>query len=55
MTETAPSQDRDSTSKAVRYGALVLAGTAVAALVIGWAAFLIWLAAETVMGVVHWL
>ena len=42
-------------AKAVKATGLVLGGTFVAALTIGWVAFLLWLIAEGVITVVHWL
>lgn len=42
-------------SKAVKVAGLAVAGTFVVALILGWVAFLLWLAAEVVIAVVHWL
>ena len=42
-------------SKAAKVAGLILGGTSVVALMIGWIAFLLWLAAEIVITVVHWL
>ena len=41
--------------KLVRAVGLILGGTSVMALVIGWTAFLLWLTAEIVVAFVHWL
>ena len=48
-------QDRGGLPKALKTAGLILGGTVLASLTIGWAAFLLWLAAEIVMVVVHWL
>ena len=55
MTETVSSQDRSGLLRVVRIAGLVLAGTALASLMIGWAALLLWLGAEAVITVVHWI
>lgn len=42
-------------AKAGKLAGLALAGTSVVALMIGWVSFLLWLFAEIVMSIVHWL
>lgn len=42
-------------SKVLNFLGLILAGTTVASLLIGWSAFLLWLAGEAVVTVVRWL
>ena len=42
-------------SKAAKVAGLILGGISVVALLVGWIAFLLWLAAEIVITVVHWL
>ena len=42
-------------SKASKVAGLILGGTSVVALMIGWIAFLLWLVAEVVIAIVHWL
>lgn len=41
--------------KALKVAGLILVGTVVAALLMGWLAFLLWLGAEAVIAVVHLL
>lgn len=41
--------------RALKVAGLTLGGTVVAALLMGWVAFLLWLAAEAVSDVIHWL
>ncbi len=48
-------QPTDGLSKAAKVMGLILGGTVVAALLMGWVAFLLWLGAEAVITVVHWL
>ncbi len=55
MDHIVPAQPTRGLSKAARMMVLVLGGTSVVALIIGWMAFLLWLAAEIVITVVHWL
>ena len=45
----------DGLSKIAKTAGLILAGTFIAGLTIAWATFLMWLAAEAVITVVHWL
>ena len=55
MDQLVPTQVNGALSKTFRRVGLVLAGTALAAILIGWVAFLLWLTAEAVITVVHWL
>ncbi len=55
MYQLVPTQVNGALSKTFRRVGLVLAGTALAAILIGWVAFLFWLTAEAVITVVHWL
>ena len=48
-------RDRGGLPKTLKTAGLVLGGTFVAALVLSWTAFLLWLAAEIAIAVVHWL
>ncbi len=42
-------------AKVAKVGGLIFGGTSVAALMIGWTAFLLWLTAEIVIAFLHWL
>lgn len=55
MDQVVPTQVNGALSKAIKVAGLVLAGTTLAALLIGWVAFLLWLVGEAVIAVVHWL
>ena len=55
MTQIVSRQPTGGLSMAARSVGLVLGGTTIAALLIGWVALLLWLAAEAVITVVHWL
>ena len=55
MTQMISVQPTGGLSKAAKVAGLILVGTSVVALLIGWTAFLLWLAAEIVITVVHWL
>ena len=55
MDQIITSQPTSGVSKAAKVGGLILGGTFVLALVIGWIAFLLWLAAEIVITIAHWL
>lgn len=46
---------RDRLFKLAKAVGLILGGTSIVALLIGWTAFLLWLAAEIVVALVHWL
>lgn len=48
-------QDRGGTPKPLRIAGLILGGTVLASLTIGWVAFLLWLAAQIMIAIVHWL
>ena len=41
--------------KLARAAGLIVGGTSVAALLLGWTAFLLWLAAEIVIAIARWL
>lgn len=55
MTQMISPRRNLSLLKALKVAALALSGTITAALLIGWAAFLLWLATEAVIAIVHWL
>ncbi len=55
MDRIVPVQPSGGLSKAAKVAGLILGGTVVAVLMIGWVAFLLWLGAETVITIVHWL
>ncbi len=55
MDQIIPGQPRNGLSHAAKVAGLILGGTFIVALVIGWVAFLLWLAAEIVVAFVHWL
>ncbi|MGI4765046.1 MAG: hypothetical protein ACRYGP_08270 [Janthinobacterium lividum] len=55
MTQMISAQPTGGLSKAAKVMGLILGGTVVAALLLGWVAFLLWLGAEAVITVVHWL
>ena len=48
-------QPRSGLHKIVRIAGMTLIGTSIAALMIAWAAFLVWLAAEAAIIFAHWL
>lgn len=50
-----PTQVDNALPKVSKLVGLTLAGTTMAALLIGWAALLLWLTSEAVMTVVYWL
>lgn len=54
MDQFVPIRPSKGSSKVLRVVGLVLAGTVLAALLVGWAAFLFWLAAEAAITLVHW-
>ena len=55
MNQLVPGQPRNGVPKFLKLAGLILGGTVVAALLMGWVAFLLWLGAEAVMAVVQWL
>ncbi len=55
MDQIVSRQPRGGLTRAVRVVGLVLSGTTMAALLIGWVALLLWLAGEAVITVAHWL
>ena len=55
MTQMTSDRGNRSLPRALKVAGLTLGGTVVAALLIGWAAFLLWVAAEAVITVVFWL
>lgn len=55
MDQIASSRPKGRLSKAAKMAGLILGGTIAAALIIGWSAFLLWLAAKIVIAVAHWL
>ena len=55
MTQTVLPRVNRALPRALKVAVLTLGGTLVAALLIGWVAFLLWLVAEAVSAVVHWL
>ncbi len=55
MDRIVPVQPSGGLSKAAKVAGLILVGTVVAALLMGWVAFLLWLGAEIVITIVHWL
>lgn len=55
MNEAVSARPNRVPSKVYQIGGLVLGGTIMAVLTVAWAAFLVWLVAEGVMTVLHWL
>lgn len=53
--QTVSVQPRGRLFKTAMSAGLVLGGTSVVALVLGWTAFLLWLVAEVVITIVRWL
>ena len=54
MTQMISDRRNRGLPKALKVAGLTLSGTVVAALLIGWVAFLLWLGAEAVIIVAHW-
>lgn len=55
VTQMTTTRDRGGLPKSLKTAGLILGGTFVASLMIGWIAFLLWLMAEGVIAIVSWL